>query len=151
MTNLTEMRDLAHRLLAYEAGASKAAEPIESAALRVFEKLRLSLIAFSGVAGFHTLASRALALASAESPALKTVQISADGFLLGTAEGKSHIGTRRDGTDEYPAGDGGTILIAHLLGLLHIFLGEALTLSLLRDAWPGATFDDRNSGNGRES
>jgi hypothetical protein len=49
------------------------------------------------------------------------------------------------------AGEGGIILIARLLGLLRIFLGEALTLSLLRNAWPGAAFDDRNSGNGRKA
>ena len=47
--------------------------------------------------------------------------------------------------------EGGVILISRLLGLLFIFLGEALTLSLLRDAWPGASLDDRNSGNGRKS
>jgi len=47
--------------------------------------------------------------------------------------------------------DGGIILISRLLGLLFIFLGEALTLSLLREAWPGAVLDDRNSGNWRKS
>ena len=52
---------------------------------------------------------------------------------------------------EIQVNEGGVILIARLLGLLLIFLGEALTLSLLRDAWPGAAFDDRNSGNGRKS
>jgi hypothetical protein len=46
--------------------------------------------------------------------------------------------------------EGGVILISRLLGLLLIFLGEALTLSLLRDEWPGAALDDRNSGNGRK-
>jgi hypothetical protein len=38
-----------------------------------------------------------------------------------------------------------------LLGLLHIFLGEAITLSLLRNAWPGATFDNRSSESEKES
>ena len=49
------------------------------------------------------------------------------------------------------AGDGGIILIARLLGLLRLFLGEALTLSLLRNAWPGEVFDDRNSAHGRKA
>jgi len=54
------MRDLAHRLLAYEAGAGKTSELMESPTLRVYEKLRQSLGEFAGSAGFQSLASRAL-------------------------------------------------------------------------------------------
>jgi hypothetical protein len=57
----------------------------------------------------------------------------------------------KDLADKFPAGDGGIVLIARLLGLLRIFLGEALTLSLLRNAWPGEVFDDRNSALGRKA
>ena len=32
-----------------------------------------------------------------------------------------------------------------------MFLGEALTLSLLRNAWPGEVFDDDNAVNGRKA
>jgi hypothetical protein len=49
------------------------------------------------------------------------------------------------------AGDVGFHLITSLLGLLGLFLGEALTLSLLRDAWPGEVFDDGNAVNGRKA
>lgn len=70
MTAAPEMRDLAHRLLAYEAGAGKASEPMESLTLRVYEKLRQSLNEFIGVAGFQSLVSRALALARPEAPVL---------------------------------------------------------------------------------
>jgi hypothetical protein len=48
------------------------------------------------------------------------------------------------------AADGEIILIARLLGLLRLFLGEALTLSLLRSTWPGEAFEDRNSLHGRK-
>jgi predicted membrane protein len=48
-------------------------------------------------------------------------------------------------------GDGGIILITRLLGLLEIFLGEALTLSLLRNAWPGEVIDNHNSAHGRNT
>jgi hypothetical protein len=57
----------------------------------------------------------------------------------------------RDRTSEYRAGEQGVILIARLLGLLFLFLGEALTLSLLRNAWPGEAFDDRNSVHGSKA
>jgi predicted membrane protein len=72
------------------------------------------------------------------------VRVTPDGYLQGLGEVETQIDMDKD-----RAGEGEIILIAHLLGLLRIFLGEALTLSLLRNAWPGAAFDDRNSGNGR--
>ncbi len=144
-------RDLAHQLLAYEAFAGETSGPVTSATLRVYEKLRHSLIAFSGVASFYSLACRALALASSEVPSLSTARISEDGTLEGLAEFEPQIDIERVRAGEFPAGKEGTALIAGLLSLLHIFLGEALTLSLLRHAWPGGAFDDRNSGNGGKS
>jgi hypothetical protein len=57
----------------------------------------------------------------------------------------------KDLAGEFPAGEGGIILIARLLGLLRLFLGEALTLSLLRNAWPGAALDNCNSENWRKA
>jgi hypothetical protein len=146
MTTLPEMRDLAQRLLSYEASAGKASEPVESTTLRVYQKLRESLGELAGSAGFHALASRALALARSELPSLSAVQVGTDGNLEGMSVIEPSIKVEQDRVH-----DGGVILISRLLGLLFIFLGEALTLSLLRDAWPGAAFDDRNSGNGRKS
>jgi hypothetical protein len=140
------MRDLAHRLLTYEGGAGKASEPMESPILRVYEKLRLSLGEFVGVAGFQSLASRALTLARPEVPSLGTVRVAADGSLQGLGE----IETQFD-MDKNLAGEGEIILIARLLGLLRIFLGEALTLSLLRNAWPGEVIDNHNSAHGRNT
>src|ERR1017187_11041249 len=145
MTATPGMRDLAHRLLTYEAGSGKNSVPIESPALRVYEKRRQSLGEFVGVAGFYSLASRAMVLAKPEAPSLNAAQVSGDGALQGLSEIETQIGMNND-----PAGEGGIILIDRLLGLLRIFLGEALTLSLLRNTWPGEPFDDRNAGNGRK-
>lgn len=145
------MRDLAHRLLTYEAGADKTSEPAESPSIRVYEKLRQSLIGFAGMAAFQSLAFRALTQAKSEAPSLWAVQIAADGSLHGLGEFESQIDIDKDLAGECPAGEGGTILIARLLGLLLVFLGEALTLSLLRLAWPGATLDDCSSENGRKA
>ena len=146
MTADPGMRDLAQRLLAYEAVAGKASEPMESPILLVYEKLRQSLGEFVGVAGFYSLASRALALAKPEAPSLGAARVAADGALQGLGE----IETQFE-IDKNQAGDGGIILIACLLGLLRIFLGEALTLSLLLNAWPGEAFDDRNLAHGRSA
>jgi hypothetical protein len=151
LTTPPEMRDLARLLVAQEAFAGRTSAPVKSASVRVYEKLRRSLIAFSGVASFYSLAFRALVLASSEAPALNAARITADGILHGLAEFEPRTDIGGVQTGEFPVGEEGTILIARLLSLLHIFVGEALTLSLLRDAWPGAAFDDRNSGNGRKS
>ena len=146
MTTPSKMRDLAHRLLAYEAVAGKSSEPMESPALRVYEKLRQSLGESVGVVGFQSLASRALTLAKPEAPGLSAARVTEDGYLQGLGEIENQFDMDND-----RAGEGGIILIARLLGLLRIFLGETLTLSLLRNAWPGEAFDDSNSAHGGKS
>jgi hypothetical protein len=151
MTATPEMRDFAHRLLTYEAGAGKASEPMDSPALRVYEKLHQSLSEFVGVAGFLSLASRALALAKTDAPSLSAVRITADGALLGLGELEPQLDIDKERAGEYPSSEGGFILITRILGLLRLFLGEALTLSLLRNAWPGEVFDDQSSANGRKA
>ena len=85
------MRDLAHRLFAYEVVAGKASEPMEFATLRVYEKLRQRLSTFAGVAAFESLAFRALTQAKSEAPGLWAVQVAADGFLQGLGEFESQI------------------------------------------------------------
>ncbi len=127
-------RGLAQQLLAYEAAAEEAPVTTESTALRVHEKLRLSLCALAGVAGYRSLASRALTLAKVEAPSLRVMQVTADGSLLVHSEAES------DGAMG-PADEDQVILLAELLELLHAFIGEELTLRLLRASWPNANFD----------
>lgn len=135
----TESLDLTRRLLAYEAIAGKTSEPTQSAALRVYEKLRRPLFTLIGVAGFRSLASRALTLAQTEAPGLSVVQVTADGSLQGLGELDQQI-------EKDLAEEGGAILIAQLLGLLSTFVGIAFALRLVQDAWPDAAFGDHNSG-----
>ena len=151
MTTPPEMRDLARRLLTYEDLADKISEPVESPSIRVYEKLRQSLTGFAGIAAFESLAFRALTQAKSEAPSLSAARVNADGSLHGLGELEHQIDIDKDRAGGYPAGEGGIVLIARLLGLLLIFLGKALTLSLLLNAWPGAAFDDRSSGNGRKA
>jgi hypothetical protein len=146
MTSASGMRDLAHRLLTYEAAAAMTSDGTEPPAIRVYEKLRQSLGESVGAASFESLASRALTLAKPETPSLSAARIAADGSLQGLSETETLIDMDKD-----RAGDGEIALIARLLGLLRIFLGEALTQSLLRSAWPSKVFDDRNSANGRNA
>ena len=140
------MRDLAQRLLACEANADGTSEPVGSTTLRVYEKLRESLGALAGAAGFQSLASRALTLARSEVPSLSAVQVAADGNLEGMSAIEPPINAEKDRVHE-----GGVILISRLLGLLRIFLGEALTMNLVRDVWPDAASDDGNPQDGRKA
>jgi hypothetical protein len=151
MTIRRKTRDLARRLLEYEAMAGESPESMESASTRVYEKLRQSLGEFVGAAGFHSLASRALALARPDAPSLSAARVTADGSFEDLGEIEPQIDDDKDQAGEYPSGGGGAILITRLLDLLLIFLGESLTLSLLRNAWPSAAFDDRNSVHGRKA
>ena len=142
--DLPESRHLAQRLLDYEAVAGKNSEPSESAAFRVFAKLRRPLITLAGVAGFRSLLSRALTLARTEAPSLSAVQVAADGSLKGLDELASQA-------DKQQARNEGAILIAQLIGLLLTFIGEGLTLRLVQDEWPEAAFNGRVSEKERKA
>ena len=141
MTIRLETRDLARRLLIYESKVGNSSGLAEPPILRVYEKLRQSLGAFAGIAGFHSLASRALVLARSENPALRDARINEDGSLHGVDDINLQTGFDQ-GAGGDPASQAGIVLIARLLGLLHVFLGEALTASLLRVTWPVAALDD---------
>jgi hypothetical protein len=133
MTPSVETRNLARRLLDYETAAVPTSLPAESAALRVYEKLRRSLSALVGVAGCRSLFSRALTLARAEAPALNSVQLAADGTLQGFVESYPQ--------DAHKVGEGEVLLVAQLLGLLLTFMGEAITMRLITpDILPRPSF-----------
>jgi hypothetical protein len=121
------IRDLARRMLA---SSQTATGPHVHVPVLVNEKLRISLTQFAGAAGFAALLRRALALASAEVPALRSAKISADGRLEGLEQLASHTGSA--------GGEEAVAITAQLLGLLVTFIGEPLTLKLAREAWPEA-------------
>jgi hypothetical protein len=119
-------RDLARSLVAYEADTGATVLETETASARVYERLRRQLGAAVGVEGFQALASRALALAKSESPRLSAVRLISDGGLHGLGEVESQ-------SDSGEEGEFGIILIAQLLGLFLMLLGEATTLRLIED------------------
>lgn len=133
------MRDLAHSLIAAERRGSGSPETDGRAAFRVCEKLRQSLSALTGAAGFRTLLMRALALAKAEVPWLAELKVGPRGSLsLPDAFDKE--------TGESEAARGGAALVAHLLELLATFIGEALTRRLIQQSWPTTTLDAPKPG-----
>jgi hypothetical protein len=127
-------RELARRLLAVEATSKIAAGAHVHEAVRVCDKLRISLTRLAGSDGFTSLLRRALALARADIPSLQTVKLKPDGSL----EGLGVVAV--DATNGGP--EAAVAIIAHLLGLLVTFIGEPLTLRLVREAWPDASLDE---------
>src|SRR6202011_5095423 len=83
------MRDLAQRLLAYEAAAGQTPNDNTPAVFRVSEKLRRPLITLAGTAGFRALLTRTLALTKAHTPAVATLEIRPDGSLDGLSDFKN--------------------------------------------------------------
>jgi hypothetical protein len=130
-----KLKEFASRLLALEAASAKAAHIQDSPAFRVCEKLRYPLCKLAGTQGFRSLLTRANALAGAEVPWLRGLQIKPDGSFAG-------FETLQPKPDRKALDLGETVLIAHVLGLLVTFIGRALTLLLLRDIWPET--DDLN-------
>jgi hypothetical protein len=115
-------RDLARRLLAVEAASQSATDPRAHEAVRVCEKLRVSLTRFAGADGFTALLRRALALARLELPSLHGITEKADGSMEGLEELTAD--ERIDGIDA------AVTITTHLLGLLVTLIGEPLTMRL---------------------
>ena len=129
-----EIQELARRLIVFEAARANSSDAGADVAVLVIGELRMRLIKLAGVDGFRSLLSRALTLAKAEAPPLSTVQVQADGSV----EGFDGI---EQGQEAGAATQAGIVLVAHLLELLVTFIGEPLTLRLVRDKWPDASMD----------
>jgi hypothetical protein len=135
------MRDFAERLIAHEAKGNPSSEPKRLAALLVFEKLRLNLTTLMGNVGFRALLSRSLALARTEVPELRSVQVKDDGFFAGMDELGAQAGPEK-------TAQANAILLTSFLGLLVTFIGENLTLRLVRQIWPKLPLGDLDFSNG---
>ena len=130
-----QMRELAKRLIKLEAKVIESRQSQGAPAYLVVEKLRPHLSNIMGNAGFRALLSRSLALTKKEIPGLHTVQVNGDGALDGL--NKLEI---QDSPDDFL--EGSVVLLAHLLGLLVVFIGESLTLRIMDGVWPNSSLTD---------
>jgi hypothetical protein len=129
---------IAQRLIAEEIRVSASSAARAHAAFRVCEKLRRSLSALAGAAGFRSVMSRALALATADVPWLSGVQIKPNGSLA--------VPTVIADESLQEVVKGGAALVTQLLGLLVTFIGEALTLRLVQNVWPKLAIKEPAAG-----
>lgn len=97
-----------------------------------------------GRAGSRAVLSRALTLARVEIPWLTGVEIHADDIM----ENFAGLAVKQEAS---AATEGSEVLLAHLLGLLVVFIGEVLTLRLLYEIWPDLPKNDNfTQGNSHE-
>ena len=139
------VQDLAQWLFEHEVVAGGSCEKKMHGAFRVCDKLRNPLSTLAGIAGYKSLLNRALTLAKADVHGLDAYQVNAQGYLEipEWAEPKQNPegAEPKQNIDEKINGE--LSIVAHMLGLLFIFIGEHLTLKLVRDVWPNAPFEEK--------
>jgi len=136
-----QIRELAERLIAFEAKDNEAARRMHPAVFHVCERLRPHLATLMGQGGFRAVLARALAVASAEVPWFAALQVKDDGSLEGWEKPEAPVKPK-------DLAESGAVLVAHLLGLLVAFIGDNLTLHLVRDVWPKLSLENLNSTKG---
>lgn len=119
---------LARWLLAAEssAGPDLSSNPPPLEVYRVSDKLRRPLSSLAGTSGFQALLARALALTKTQAPVFQSLRVSLDGSLEGL----------NDVVRDAKSTEAGVLLIAKLLEILIMFIGEHLVLQLVMDVWP---------------
>jgi hypothetical protein len=128
--NSPKLKEFAQRLLAQEAASNESGGGT-GAAFCICERFRISLANLMGSAGYRALLARAVALAGAEVPWLRGLHIRADSRLEDMAELVSKLTAQEIARGE-------VALVTELLGLLVTFIGPALTVQLMQEAWPEA-------------
>ena len=136
-----EAKKLAKRLIALEKSGRKATGTNPLPVFHATELLRPQLAILMGNGGYRAMMARSLVLGGEEIPWLHAIHVKSDGSLEGLADIHSQLNN----------GDfleGRVVLLAQLFGLLVAFIGEALTLRIVREVWPKVFLDDLDFSNG---
>jgi hypothetical protein len=134
------LRQLALTVLAQHAGPAAGAEALAAAAHRAYDDLARVSAPLIGQGGVDALTGRALHLVQREYPWLVHTR------EPGHADGPfAQVIVCLQRQDPAVATEAAGAVFATFTGLLVTFIGESLTASLLRKAWPDA-FSDANAG-----
>lgn len=129
-------RELALKALARRAGSAPGAGTIAAAAQRAYDDLTRESAPLIGQVGIDALMGRTLCLAQRHYP-----------WLVDTREPEQWTGPFSqvvfclERQDPAVATEAAGVVFATLTGLLVTFIGQPLTASLLRKAWPDAFSD----------
>ncbi len=134
------MRQLAERLIAAKRTGPTPSEGTTTS-FPILERLHPALAALVGTVGVNALMARAIALTTPAAPWLRGLQVTADGALQGLGDFEAKV------TPEQVR-EGRTALLTQLLGLLRRFIGDHLTVQMLREVWPTLSLKELEEGNG---
>lgn len=130
------LRRLALKVLAQHAGPGAGAKAVAAAARRAYDDLALASAPLIGQVGVDALTRRALHLAQREYPWMVPAREPAQ-----AEEPFAQVVFSLERQDPAVATEAAGAVFATFTGLLVTFIGEPLTASLLRKAWPGAFSD----------
>ena len=125
LSTSTQQRELAHRMIT--AASKLDFEP--PGIIRVVKGMDTVLTRLAGRTGSRSLIARAISLAQASEPSLKGISTSAERVLESLEKVLSEAGPEDRFRDE-------ALVVSHLIGLLHTFIGERLTIQLIKEVWP---------------
>jgi hypothetical protein len=117
----------AKRLLALEGDAGSSSAGCAAAAWSLYEKLNARLAPLLGAAGVQALFVRSAKLAQADFPSLAEVA---------TPDGMKKLGAGLQALEPADATEVAATLFGTFLELMTTFIGERLTVLILRSAWP---------------
>lgn len=125
------MQELARRLFAREAKRSRAPAALAEAMEKSCRRLHERLDPLIGTGGFRALLARALHLATKDFPWLDAVRVEEHPSceLKGLREAVK-------GSDAAAVNGALVLVLANIIWLLVTFIGEDITLGLVRDVWP---------------
>lgn len=136
-----KFRDLAQQLLDHERGQRDTPVELVPALEGAFRRLHEHMLNLIGRAGFQALLARAAHLSRSEAEWIATITIHVEPVLSlqGLAE-------RIESEGSAEVMKGLELLLANLIGLLGTFIGEPLTLLLIRRIWPDVPLENPGSG-----
>jgi hypothetical protein len=135
-TGSANLRKAVQRQLTLEAGGDVDSRALASAALRAYNTLAVQLAILIGDGGVAALTTRSLHLLQQDFPWLEaqTEAPSAGPF--------ARFSARLQSQPPAIAREAAAAAMATIGGLLEALIGDALTMRVLRAAWPGAFDDD---------
>ena len=130
------LRQLALKVLAEHSGSAESAEALAAAARRAYDRLVQVSTPLIGQVGVDALTARALHLAQVEYSCLVDACESEQ-----TNEPFAQVIVSLERQNPAVATEGAAAVFATFAELLVTFIGEPLTMGLLRKAWPNAFSD----------
>ena len=137
MPGSADLRRAIQRVLTREAGTGADAKALAAATLRVYDTLAGQLALLIGDGGVRALSARSLHLVQRDFPWL------AEARETDPSRGPfAQLGSSLERQEPAVATEAAAAALATLGGLLEALIGEALTMRVVRAAWPRAFPDE---------